>query len=44
MPDKSYVDPEGYCADPDRNFRRMGDEDGEQMIILNATEVCSDEE
>jgi hypothetical protein len=44
MAPKDYVDPEGYWADPERNIRRMGDEDGEQMIILKATEVCSDEE
>ena len=42
--DKNYIDPKGYWADPDRNIRRMGHENGEQRAILKATEACSEAE
>jgi hypothetical protein len=44
MAAKTYVDPLGYWIDPERNVRRMGDEGGEQEIIIKATENCSDAE
>jgi hypothetical protein len=44
MTDKDYIDPKGYWIDPARNIRRMGTEDGEQRVILRATQDCSDAE
>jgi hypothetical protein len=41
---KDYIDPKGYWCDPSGNIRRMGNEDGEQEIIVTATEVCSEAE
>ena len=43
MAAKDYIDPKGYWIDPARNVRRMGAEDGEQHLILKATETCSEE-
>src|ERR1700722_20491250 len=37
-----YLDPKGYWIDPDRNIRRFGNEDGEQVAVLRATACCSD--
>jgi hypothetical protein len=39
-----YIDPKGYWIDPNRNIRRLGNEDGEQAIVVRATENCSDAE
>ncbi len=39
-----YMDPKGYWIDPDRNIRRLGDKDGEQVAVLRATACCSDAE
>jgi hypothetical protein len=39
-----YLDPKGYWIDPDRNIRRLGDKDGEQVAVLRATACCSDAE
>jgi hypothetical protein len=39
-----YIDPKGYWIDPGRNIRRMGNKDGEQVVILRATPNCSDAE
>jgi hypothetical protein len=39
-----YLDPKGYWIDPDRNIRRFGDKDGEQVAVLRATACCSDAE
>lgn len=39
-----YIDPEGYWIDPSRNIRRLGNKDGEQIVVLRATENCSDAE
>jgi hypothetical protein len=44
MTDKNYIDSKSYWADPDRNIRRMGHEDGQQRAILKATEACSEAE
>lgn len=44
MPDQKYIDPSGYWIDPSRNVRRMGVEDGEQRVILRATQDCSEAE
>ena len=43
MAAKDYIDPKGYWINPARNVRRMGAEDGEQHLILKATETCSEE-
>ena len=40
----NYIDPKGYWMDPNRNIRRMGTRDGEQVVILRATQQCSDAE
>jgi hypothetical protein len=29
-----YIDPKGYWIDPNRNIRRLGNEDGEQAIVV----------
>jgi hypothetical protein len=39
-----YIDPKGYWIDTARNIRRLGKEDGEQLVILRATLECSDAE
>jgi hypothetical protein len=39
-----YIDPKGYWIDPARNIRRLGKQDGEQLVILRATPECSDAE
>ena len=44
MLDQNYIDPSGYWIDPSRNVRRMGVEDGEQRVILRATQDCSEAE
>ena len=43
-PHNEYIDPQGYWIDPERNVRRMGEKNGEQMVILKATPECSDAE
>jgi hypothetical protein len=44
MANKDYIDPQGYWIDPARNLRRMIEENGEQRVIICATEACSDAE
>lgn len=44
MADKGYVDPRGYWIDPARNIRRLSTENGEQRVILKATDDCTDAE
>jgi hypothetical protein len=44
MTDKNYIDPKGYRDDPDRKIRRIGDEYGEQQVILHADDACSEAE
>jgi hypothetical protein len=39
-----YIDPKGYWIDPSRNVRRLGNDAGEQSIVVRATENCSDAE
>jgi hypothetical protein len=41
---KDYVDPQGYWITPDRAIKRMGNQDGEQETIIQATAHCSDAE
>jgi hypothetical protein len=41
---KDYIDVEGYWISPDRSIRRKGNEGGDQRIIAQATEACSDAE
>ena len=41
MAKDDYIDPKGYFIDSDRNIRRLGDVEGEQAIILKATEKCT---
>jgi hypothetical protein len=36
--------PEGYWIDPDRDIRRLGDKDGEQVAVLRAAACFSDAE
>jgi len=43
-PRDEYIDSLGYWIDPQRNIRRMGEKDGEQIVILKATPECSDAE
>jgi hypothetical protein len=40
MADKDYIDPKGYWACPEGGIRRMGDEDGEQEVIVTKTDAC----
>jgi hypothetical protein len=39
-----YIDPKGYWIDSNRNIRRLGNDDGEQIVVVRATESCSDAE
>jgi len=39
-----YIDPKGYWVCPEGGIRRMGDEDGEQEVIVKKTEACSEAE
>jgi hypothetical protein len=39
-----YIDPKGYWIDSSRNIRRLGNNDGEQLIVMQASENCSDAE
>jgi hypothetical protein len=39
-PLKTTSNPKGYWADPAPDIRRMGDEDGEQEVIVTAWEAC----
>lgn len=38
MAASDYIDPKGYWLDPERNIRRIGDEEGQQEIIATVTE------
>jgi hypothetical protein len=44
MAANNYVDPKGYWIDQSRNIRRLGSEDGEQRVIVRATDACSEAE
>jgi hypothetical protein len=44
MTAKDYIDTKGYWISPDRKIRRMGDEDGEQEVIVKKTGACSEAE
>ena len=44
MADKDYIDPKGYWACPEGGIRRMGEEDGEQVVIVKKTNACSETE
>jgi hypothetical protein len=43
MADKDYIDPKGYWAF-EGDIRRMGDEDGQQEVIIKRTNACSEAE
>jgi hypothetical protein len=44
MTEKDYIDPKGYWVCPEGGIRRMGDEDGEQRVIVKKTGACSEAE
>jgi len=44
MADKDYVDPKGYFVCPDGTIRRISDEGGEQRVIVQKTDACSEAE
>jgi hypothetical protein len=44
MAAKDYIDPKGYSASPEGGIRRMGGEDGEQKVIIQRTDACSEAE
>ncbi len=43
MTDKDFIDPKGHWCDG-RTIRRVGSEGGEQRVIVQATEECTDSE
>jgi hypothetical protein len=44
MASRDYIDPQGYWVCPESGIRRMGNEDGEQEVIVKKTEACSEAE
>jgi hypothetical protein len=44
MADKDYIDPKGYSVCLEGGIRRIGDEDGEQKVIVKKTDACSEAE
>lgn len=44
MAERDYIDTKGYRVCPEGCIRRMGDEDGEEQVIVKRTGVCSEAE